>query len=268
MPSRHRFLGLLGVIAILAVAVAAFGQGAAQGTAANARAIGQVGQLSGSCPEVTFVLSGVTVHAGAATKFENGTCAELKEGVQTGAMGIKRADGSIDATRVRLGVTSAPAAAPAQPRAQGAVSGLTGTCPALSFKLGDTAVTTNDKTRFVGGTCGDVKDGARIGAMGPTDASGAMTAAAVRVGPPATAATGRGAAPAEARLQGAVGSMSGACPALTFMLGTTTVHTTDKTRFEGGQCSDVKDGARAGVAGPRAADGSITATMMRLAQGK
>jgi hypothetical protein len=272
MPSRQHILGSLAIIAILILACSSLvAPAGAQGAAANARAIGPVGQLTGSCPDVTFVLSGVTVHATAATKFENGTCADLKDGVQTGAMGTKRADGSIDATRVRLGVTAAAPAPPA-PRAQGPVAGLTGTCPALSFKLADTAVTTNDKTRFVGGKCEDVKEGLRIGATGPKDASGTMAAATVRVGPATPTAAGRLAAPgaptAETRVQGVVVSMTGTCPALTFTVGNTTVHTTDKTRFEGGQCSDVKDGVRAGIAGPRADDGSITATMARLAPGK
>ena len=277
MPSRHHTLGSLVIIAILALVCstprtsAQVAPAGGQGAAANARAVGAIGQLTGTCPDVTFVLSAVTIHLSDKTKFDSGGCADLKDGVQTGAMGAKRTDGSIDATRVRIGVTSAPPAQPA-PRAQGQVSGLTGTCPAVSFRLGDTAVTTSDKTRFVGGKCEDVKEGLRIGATGPKDAGGTMTAATVRVGPATPPAAGRGAAPGtptgETRVSGLVASMTGTCPALTFVLGNTTVHTTDKTRFEGGQCSDVKDGVRAGIAGPRAADGSITATMARLAPGK
>jgi Domain of unknown function (DUF5666) len=263
MPFRHHILGSPAIIAILAL-VCGMPRTSAQGAPAGGqrapaspRAVGAIAQLTGTCPDLTFVLSGVTVHASAATKFENGGCADLKDGVQTGAMGPKRADGSIDAARVRIGVSSPAPAATAPPRAQGPVSALTGRCPALTFTLSGTSVTTSATTRYQGGACEDLKEGVRAGATGTKDPSGAIAAANVRIFPPPPPV-----------VNGTISGSSGSCPALTFTLANTTIHTTDKTQFAGGTCADVKDGVRASARGPKAADGSLTAEAVRLPPAK
>lgn len=219
------------------------------GAGSDKPVVGTVGQSSGACPDLTFVLAGVTIHLSSTTRFESGACSDVKDGVRAGAIGTKNADGSINAVRVKI----APALPPLT-HVEGTISGLGGTCPALTFTLSGTTVHTTDKTRFEGGTCADVKEGGRAGAAGPKDAGGAITAEHVKIVPPP---------PPHAA--GAVTALGGTCPALTFTLSGTIVHTTDKTVFEGGTCADVKEGARAGAVGPKAADGSITADRVKIA---
>jgi hypothetical protein len=229
------------------------------GAGATAPVVGTVSNLTGACPDVTFVLADVTIHVTAATKFESGTCADIQNGVRAGAIGQKNDKGIIEAARVKVGAAPPPSPQPPSPKppapppVTGAVSGLTGSCPALTFTLSGTTVHTTDKTVFEGGTCADVKEGARAGAMGPKDATGAITAEHVKIAPPPPPA-----------VSGAVTALSGTCPALTFTLSGTTVHTTDKTVFEGGTCADVKEGARAGAMGPKDATGAITADRVKI----
>ena len=220
-----------------------------QGAGTTAPVVGTVGQLAGACPNLTFVLSGVTIRVTGATKFEGGTCADIQNDVRAGAIGAKNADGSIDAARVKV----APPPPPPPPHAEGLVTSLSGACPALTFVLSGTTVHTTDKTLFEGGTCADVKEGGRAGAVGPKDASGVLNAERVKLPPPP---------PPHA--EGLVTSLSGACPALTFVLSGTTVHTTDKTVFEGGTCADVKEGGRAGAVGPKDASGVLNAERVKL----
>lgn len=68
--------------------------------------------------------------------------------------------------------------------AVGSVTGLSGTCPTISFTLGQTAVRTNADTRFDQGSCADVKNGVDAGAAGAKQSDGSITAARVHLGPP------------------------------------------------------------------------------------
>jgi hypothetical protein len=48
----------------------------------------------------------------------------------------------------------------------GAISGLTGACPVLAFKVGSTVVATDARTKFKGFNCRDVKEGQRVQVKG------------------------------------------------------------------------------------------------------
>jgi hypothetical protein len=61
---------------------------------------GTINGLTGSCPSVTFVLEGKTIRISAATTYERGSCAELRNAIRVTATGATQADGSIAATRV------------------------------------------------------------------------------------------------------------------------------------------------------------------------
>jgi hypothetical protein len=59
------------------------------------------------------------------------------------------------------------------------ISGLTGSCPSLRFRVDDYTVTTSAETEFKGGTCSDVKNGKEADVRGYKQPGG--TLAAVRV---------------------------------------------------------------------------------------
>jgi hypothetical protein len=61
-------------------------------------------------------------------------------------------------------------------------------------------------------------------------------------------------------LTGTVAGLSGTCPALTFMLGTTTVMTTASTKFEDVTCATLANGARVEVTGTKQSSGTVVAS--------
>jgi hypothetical protein len=219
--------------------------------------VGVVERLEGVCPALSFKLAGITVLVSDKTTYESGTCADLENGIRVGVLGVKKDDNTIQAARVKI----APPLSPLPPPVIGQVGSVSGTCPALTFVLGDTTVRTTDKTDFDGGVCADVKTGVRAGAQGPRGADGVLTAAHVRIGLP----------PLET-VHGIVSALGGDCPRMSFALlepGSrtgVTVMTSGKTRFEGGVCGDLRNGFRAGAVGPKSATGAIEALGVKMAK--
>jgi hypothetical protein len=209
--------------------------------------VGVVARVSGACPDLTFVLSGATIHVSSGTSFEGGGCSDLKEGMRAGALGAQQADGSIDARRVKVGETPPPAV-------RGVVASLSGACPALTFVLDGITVRTGSITVFEGRTCSDLENGMQAGAIGPRAPDGVLKAEHVRIAP----------APLPA-VTGTITSVSGTCPELAFVIEQTTVHTSAMTVFDANSCADVKVGVRGGAIGPRRADGSINAEKVKVA---
>jgi hypothetical protein len=63
---------------------------------------GIVSGLTGTCPNITFALSGTLVRASDATRYEDGTCARVRNSLRVEVHGQRQADGSIRATRIEL----------------------------------------------------------------------------------------------------------------------------------------------------------------------
>jgi hypothetical protein len=61
---------------------------------------GTLDNLAGSCPLITFTISGKTVRTNATTSFGSGSCSLLKNSDRVGAVGTTQADGSIVASCV------------------------------------------------------------------------------------------------------------------------------------------------------------------------
>jgi hypothetical protein len=227
------------------------------GAGVAAPVVGIVARVSGTCPALTFVLSGVTVQISSRTTIEGGTCADIKEGMRAGAIGDRNADGSVQAVRMKVGP---PPPAPAT----GLVAKLAGSCPNLTFELEGVAVHTSGKTVFDGGKCGDLANGMRAGAIGPKGADGAIEAEHVKMAappPPPVPAPTTGAS-----VTGVVKAATGTCPSLTITIEATTVYTSGRTLFDAGACGDVKVGVRAGAIGARRSDGGIDASHVKVAK--
>ena len=65
---------------------------------------------------------------------------------------------------------------------KGAVSGLTGTCPTVSFTVGGTKVTTSETTEFADVSCADIQDDMVLEVKGSRQADGSIAAAKVESG--------------------------------------------------------------------------------------
>ena len=63
---------------------------------------GTVSGLTGTCPNITFTLSGVTVKANGTTRFEDGSCARVRNNIRVEVHGQPQADGSLQAARIDL----------------------------------------------------------------------------------------------------------------------------------------------------------------------
>ena len=159
--------------------------------------------------------------------------------------------------RIQVAVTISGGAATLdneQRSIEGTVTGLSGSCPNLSFTInGTTAVTTDGATRFEGGICRDVQNGTEVDVDGVGRAGGSVRATEVEF------------EEIEVELDGVVAGLSGSCPNnLSFTVngisGTTAVTTDGATWFEGGTCRDVQNGTEVDVDGVGRAGGSVRAT--------
>ena len=62
---------------------------------------GSLGGLKGTCPALTFSVNGFSITTNSATVFDGAACSALKSGDGITVNGIKQADGSVLATRVK-----------------------------------------------------------------------------------------------------------------------------------------------------------------------
>lgn len=62
---------------------------------------GSVGGLGGTCPSVSFGINGFSIRTNASTTFDGVDCAAVKNGAKVQVKGLRQADGSVLATRVK-----------------------------------------------------------------------------------------------------------------------------------------------------------------------
>jgi hypothetical protein len=62
---------------------------------------GSLGSMKGTCPALTFGVNGFSITTNSATVFDGAACSALKSGDKITVNGIKQADGSVLATRVK-----------------------------------------------------------------------------------------------------------------------------------------------------------------------
>jgi len=139
---------------------------------------------------------------------------------------------------------------------KGAITGLGGTCPTLTFTLDGKTIKTSTATSYSGGGCADVKNDAKIAVAGTAQADGSILAAQVRIGTTTSSS--------QVKVDGTVSGLGGTCPTLTFTLDGKTIKTSAATSYSGGTCADVKNDAKIAVAGAAQADGSILAAQVRI----
>lgn len=155
------------------------------------RVQGLISDVTGSCPLVALKIGGKAVKVDGQTKFERGSCADVKNGVQGGAIG-KLVDGVLVAERAIVatqpttpGPGPGPMPGPPMTIIQGIVTVTGGGCgipPTLTFTVDGKAFQLDARTRIEGGTCADVKTGVKVAAGGIPQASGVILAAGVKIG--------------------------------------------------------------------------------------
>jgi hypothetical protein len=138
----------------------------------------------------------------------------------------------------------------------GSISNKTGTCPALTFTVGSTAVVTNASTQFKDVACTALANNMRVEVKGTRQSTGSILATRVE-GKDEDKAPGVG---AEVELKGAISGKGGTCPALSFTVSTTPVVTNASTQFKDIACASLANGTAVEVKGTKQSSGSVLAT--------
>lgn len=225
--------------------------GTKTGTTTRADGVtGTISSFAGTCPTVTFKVEAKAVKTDAATTYVEKGCADLRDGVRVGVSGATQADGSILAKYVKF----APPPPPPPTLAEGTVSALNGTCPAITFTVAGKAFTTDSQTRFGDGGCAAVKNDAKVGVAYQTRSDGSVRVLAVKVVPPP---------PPPPDLSGSVSAVTGTCPNIVITIGSRTATTSATTVFQGKACSAVTVGTKVGIYGTIAA-GATTLTATKV----
>ena len=236
------------------------------GRSQESRVVGFVTANNGD----TIVVNGVTIAVGLDALIRHGnrilTMADIAVGDHVQARGAMEGTALV-AVEIKVQDTGNDNVAP-DPNAadiEGAISGLPSplTCPAMTFMVGATKVTTTAATTFDDVACAALTNGAIVDVEGTTQADGSILATEVELqsGPDEVIGT-------VFELAGTA-SCGTATPALTFKVGptpslATAVTTTTTTSFSGVTCAALANGARVEVEGTQQADGSITAASVEL----
>jgi hypothetical protein len=230
--------------------------GAAQGggTGLEVEVTGAISAVSGGCPVVTLTLGGQQMVTSAATRYSRLGCGDLRAGLTVSAEGWRQPDGSVAVTEIEA--QNPPVNGGTKIEVSGPIENLTGGCPTLSFTVGGQRVATNAATRFDETFCQDLRQGTFVEAEGWQQLDGSLLATEVEVDRPDDD-DNNGAE--ELDVSGAVSSVFGGCPNLTFTIGGVNVYTTAATEFERLTCGDVRNGATVEVDGERQPDGRILA---------
>jgi len=161
----------------------------ANGTsAANGGLTGTVSLLSGACPTLSFKLEGKIVKTVAATRFDGGACADVKNGGRVTVTGPTQSDGSIQPEKVTLLATTTTPTTPPPPTATtlhitGTISGITGSCPGVQFTLEAKTIKISAATTYERGACATLGNAIRVTATGTTQADGSVAATRVAFQP-------------------------------------------------------------------------------------
>jgi hypothetical protein len=233
---------------------------------------GTISGVAGSCPVVSLKLEGIAVTTTATTRYEGGACADLKTGVVISATGTVQADRSIVAQSIWIAPPAPveparpkePPSGPTPAAVKGTASEVAGVCPAISLKLEGRKITTTNTTRYEGGACADVKNGALISVTGTVQGDGSIVAQSIGIALATPVAPPRPKEPAAptvptASVKGTASEVAGTCPVVSLKLEGRKITTTNTTRYEGGACADVKNGVLMSATGIVQADGSIQA---------
>jgi Domain of unknown function (DUF5666) len=150
---------------------------------------GRISLLAGTCPSLTFTVSSTKVTTSAATKFDESACTALHNGDAVEVKGAKQTDGRVLASRVEKedddeddnnddeDEDDEKDEAEIRGIVTGAASGHA--CPAFTFTVGSTSVTTSARTKFEHTTCAAVINGISVKVEGTRTSPTAIAASEV-----------------------------------------------------------------------------------------
>jgi hypothetical protein len=145
---------------------------------------GAVSALGGACPEKTFKFGSQVIVVNESTIFVQGACSDLASGDTVEVKGFRRTDGSVLASMVKFksaddgdGGDGDGGGVPVE--FSGAISGLSGSCPARTFNIGDREVRTTGATDFLT-PCATLANGHNVKVTGKATGNGKVNASQVQ----------------------------------------------------------------------------------------
>lgn len=140
---------------------------------------GKLMTISGPTPTFMLTVGTTTVRTTSGTEVKRRgdvqTLAALEVGQDLHAIGTRQADGSLIARRIEIN-DDAPGG---EFEIEGSVGGLSGTCPAVSFKVNGYQIRTTSATTFEGTTCAALKSGTKVQVKGLSQADNSVVASRV-----------------------------------------------------------------------------------------
>jgi len=150
------------------------------GQDSSASVHGVLNAKTGSTPNFVLTVGTTTVRTSSSTEVKRRgdvqTLSELKVGQSLHVIGVRQADGSIDARRIDIDDD----ATGGEFEIEGSLGGLKGTCPAIQFAVNGFSVTTSASTIFEGGTCAALKSGTKVTVKGLRQGDGSVAATRVK----------------------------------------------------------------------------------------
>jgi hypothetical protein len=136
--------------------------------------------IAGTKPALTLTVGGTTVRTSASTEVQRRGDVQTLDTLRTGqtlhVVGVRQSNGSIDARRIFI--DDDPAGGEFE--ISGALGGLKGTCPAVSFGVNGFMITTSTATVFDGTPCSGLKSGTKVTVNGIKQTDGSVLATRVK----------------------------------------------------------------------------------------
>jgi hypothetical protein len=212
---------------------------------------GRVTALTGTCPDLTLTVDGITVKTDALTKYVppglGASCDQIRIGTKVKVKAVPAAGGGYRARLIQIrGHRNFL-------EGESRITSVTGTCPDLTVFFGSIEVRMNAATQYRSGTCESLQPGVKAQVKGFRDDAGPITASLVHV--KARHVEGRS----------TISRVSGTCPNLTLLVAGIRVVTNASTAFEHGTCSSLVPGTHVKVKGDMLTeDGSVIAEQIAI----
>jgi uncharacterized protein DUF5666 len=141
---------------------------------------GTLNSIGGTKPALTLTVGTTTVRTSSGTEVKRRgdvqTLDALKVGQSLHVIGDRQGDGSINARLIEIDDD----AVGGEFEIEGALGGLRGTCPSVSFGVNGFSVTTSASTTFEGAACPELKSGNKVSVKGTRQADGSVAATRVK----------------------------------------------------------------------------------------
>lgn len=217
-----------------------------------------------SCPNLRFMVSSYSFQVDAATQYQGGACANVQPGATITFNGayLTQTGGVFYVPQLSFVTQTPPTPTVVPVQTELTITTLgSGLCPELQFLMNAYTFNVSTATHYTGGTCADLKAGARVAIVGTKNSADSFvrvtsvtfTTASAPPAPPIVA---------DVTVSSVVSGTT--CPALSFMVGPYTVAVSLTTTFDAGTCSSIAPGVALTLTATRLGDGSIAAAKIQF----